>query len=485
MNKKINYLLTGLLISLFSLLIYSLSDGFSPTTDSFSNNLTAVSIVHNHKLDLTDFKEGLIQKNLLDVSTPSKKNQKIYSRTPILNGIFSAPFFYFSDSFYHIKTPSNDLIFYTEYYQIIGKRYAAVISAISVFIIYFIFLNLFKSSKLSVIGTIVFAFGSTIFSTASQGNWQHAPSALLISLTYYFLIKYFQNNKTKFLVPISLFLLISYLIRPVNITFIIALLLLLIFYKKFKGLIISLVIISSGVVGYRLLCNLIGVPNGYSDIIIESLKSINIFSSIKVFISLLISPNTGLFSFHPVFIFSFLGIFLFIKKIIINKNTFIKFPILLFSALNIIFIFGLNSIWIFWPGGISWGPRLLTEAIIPLILFLIFYFSDINKYLKLNKIIFFIFLIISIFNSVLGIYCNTGEWHGNYWNGRSLSSGPWEYKPTMFNYYIFNKRSFFIKKLYRQNNSIYLNTKTYLFHIPEKKIKLIYNQTDKYFDKNN
>ncbi|MDD4938194.1 MAG: hypothetical protein PHX34_04260 [Candidatus Shapirobacteria bacterium] len=478
MKKKLNLILTGILLSLFSFLIYTLSDSFFPTTDSVSNNFTAANIIHNKSLDLTNLKKDLINKGIIDISVSSPKNQKIYSRTPILNGILSVPFFYLSDKLYKIESPSNNFILNSDYYQIIGKRYASLISAISVFIVFFCFLNFSQNFKLSLWGSITYAFGSFIFSTASQANWQHALSALLISLVYFFLIKYFQNNKNKYLVPIPFILLIAYLARPIFITYIIALIILLIFYKKYKESLWSTGIIVIGIISYRLICNSIGIPDGYSNVIVDSLKNINIFYSLKVFISLLISPNCGLFIFHPVFIFSFIGIFYLVKNTINKKYNFLKFPIILFSILNIIFIFGLNTIWYYWPGGVSWGPRLLTEAIIPLLFLSIYYFSNLKTHIKLNQIIFIILLLISTFNSIVCIFCNTGEWNAKYWNNRTFFAGTWEYQPSMINFYIFNKRSFFTKKLTFQNQQLLLRTKTYLLHIPEKRIKIIYDHTD-------
>lgn len=477
MNKKINYFLIGILLSIFSLFIFTLSDNHFPTTDSIPNNITAVNIIHNQRFDLTNFEDDLIKKDLIGISAKNEQTQNIYTKTSILNGMFSVPFFYLSDKYYQIRSPSNQFILDTNYYQIIGKRYAAFVSAISVFFVFICILNFSQNIKIAVLGSITYSFGSFVFSTASQANWQHAPSLLLISLGYLSLINFFKKNDNLSIILTSLFFLISYLIRPVNIIFIVSILLMLVIYKKFKKLIPSIITIGIGFFLYKLLCIQIGIPNGYSSEIIRSLKEINIPNAFEAFLSILFSPNSGIFSYYPVFIFSLFGFFTFIKIFIKKHSIYQKIPIILFSIINIIFIFGLNSIWWCWTGGTSWGPRLLTEATIPLIFLMIFYFSRIKKYETINNRLFVILLIISIFNCLIGIYCNTTEWNDKYWSKKTMLEGAWEYKPTMINYYIFNKRSFYIEELrLKKDNSINLNTKTFLVHVPEKQIKLILEQ---------
>jgi hypothetical protein len=470
--------LVAFFLAIFSFCIYTLTDNSFPTTDSIPNNITAVNIIHHNRIDLTNYKDDLIKRGLINISIENKSTKKIFSKTPILNGILSAPFFYVNDKLSNIRSPSSDFVINTDYYQIVGKKYASFLSSISVFIIFFCLNILFKNTRISFIGALTYTFGGFVFGTSSQANWEHAPSLLLISLGYLFLIKFFKKNQNVYLIPVSLFFLLAYFIRPVNIVFIISLVLLLVFYKKYKGLAILIILNTSGYFIYQTFCRIIGIPNGYSNEIIDSIKNIHIFNSFKIFISILISPNSGLFPYYPIYVFSFMGLIFFIKKIkcIYLKDAISK--IVLFSVFNIVFIFGLNSIWWAWTGGTSWGPRLLTEASVSFIILITYWLTEIKTNTMLNSILFIFLFLISIFNSLVGIYCNTTEWNDKYWNGKSMFEGAWIYKPTMINYYIFNKRSFFTKKLNIKDGQITLTTKTILFHVPERKFKLIYNRTD-------
>lgn len=477
--KKINIILIGILLSLISFFIFTLSDNHFPTTDSIPNNLTAINIVHNNRFDLTNFKNDLIKKDLIGISAENKDNNKIYTKTPILNGIFPVPFFYLSDKYYGIKNPTNEFILNTDYYQIIGKRFASLISAISVFFI-FIFLYKFSANiKYSILGSIVFSFGSFVLSTSSQGNWQHASSLLFITIGFICFQEYFHKLKTKQLTMSTSAFLISYFIRPVNVVFPIALVLIFFIYKRYKSIFMFFVTTIVFFVLNNYLNKIIGIPNGYSNEIVRSFVEINIINALKAFVSILFSPNSGIFSYYPIFIFSLIGVIYFLKnfkKISQHNNV----PIILFALINIVFIFGLNSIWWCWTGGTSWGPRLLTESTLPLIILMIFYLVNNKKYLLFNKIIFVILLGFTVLNSFVCIYCNTTEWNSKYWTGKSMLEGSWQYNPTMINYYLFQKRSFFINKLYLSQNKIIFNTKTYLIHVPDKTIKLIFDNSTVY-----
>lgn len=469
----------GILLSFISFLIFTLNDNHFPTTDSIPNNLTAVNIVHNNRFDLTNFKDDLIKKDLIGISAENKNNNKIYTKTPILNGILPVPFFYLSDKYYGVKNPTNEFILNTDYYQIIGKRFASLISAISVFFVFIFLYNFSNSIKFSILGSIVFSFGSFVLSTSSQGNWQHASSLLFITIGFIYFQKFFQKPKNMNLIISTLSLLISYFIRPVNVVFPISILIILIVYKKYKNIPIFFTTMFIMYVLNGYLNKIIGIPNGYSNEIVRSFIEINIGNALKAFVSILFSPNSGIFSYYPVFIFSFAGFFYIIKHI---KNVIkdVNFPIILFSLINILFIFGLNSIWWCWTGGTSWGPRLLTESTLPLIILMMFYLLDNKEHFLLKRIIFIILLGFTVINSLVCIYCNNTEWNSKYWSNKTMLEGAWQYNPTMINYYLFQKRSFFVNKLYFSKNEIMFNTKTYLIHVPDKTIKLIFDNSTVY-----
>jgi hypothetical protein len=484
--KKI---LIGISIAILSLLIYNLSDNHFLTTDPLSNNFTAINIIYNHRLDITNLKEKLTEKGLIGVSVPNNQGV-LFSRTPILDGIFSVPFFYVADKFYGINKFHSELLFENgEYYQIIGKKYAAFVTSISVFLVYICLLNIFKKYKTSIIGTLIYAFGTFAYSTAAQANWEHAPSLFLISLSYYFLIKFLEKRKKKLIFLTTSILMIAYFIRPINIIFLISLLLLLIYLKNKKSILTFIITAIILYLAYIMFCSSVGIPDGYQTVIIDSLKNINVINAVQVLITILISPNSGLLIFHSIFLFSLIGIIIYIEKSIKNSYFLKKSNlqlILLYSLVSITCILGLNSIWLFWTGGFSWGPRLLTEATIPLIIFLIYFLTNVSK----TVLYFFIPLLIvtsisSIFFSAMSIYCNTAEWNDKYWSHTTMLQGAWENNPSEIYYYMFTKRSFYTNKLYLENGQILFKTQTHLIQFKEKNILKIYERIDNFTPQSN
>lgn len=111
--------------------------------------------------------------------------------------------------------------------------------------------------------------------------------------------------------------------------------------------------------------------------------------NIYVIFRLLFYPYRGLFFYYPIIIFSSLGIFYLYKKH--------KLETLLIISIFLSFLI-FNSMWWFWHGGSSFGPKILT----PSIPFLMIPLTQVigNKKLKL---LFAIFVLFSVFNNLTSL----------------------------------------------------------------------------------
>lgn len=460
-------MLTCILLFICSLFVFTLHDNFYATTDSLPNNYTAVNLIYNRSINLNSIADEIDKHGLMGVTSKSK-NGDIFPKTPVLNGILASPFYLFFDKLNHINTFNSNLLF-NDYYQIVGKYYGSFISSITVSLFFLSLIILFKNYKRSLITTFIYAFSTFTYGTVSQGNWEHAPSFLFYVISLISLILYFNKNNFSYLISTTIFIAFSYFLRPLNIVFIIALVMTLLFGKKIKHTLYTVLVFLFIYIIYTLISQYIGIPNGYKNEITDSITHINIIYSAKVLINILFSPNYGLFTFYPVFIFSLLGLLLFIFKFKTTQLNTEKY-ILIYSLLIIFAIFFLDTIWWAWPGGYSWGPRLLSEATIPMMFFIVYFLQKI----KPNLIIYFSLFITSIygiFSNILCIYANNTEWHALYMGAPSkylISS--WS-KPQIIPFYLFERRALRTQELkHNINGESYFQQKTYLIEYKNKRI---------------
>ena len=472
----------SIFVWIISLSIYTLHGNSSPTSDSLPNNFTAVNIIYNKRLDITNFKQYLIKRKIVQyVATINNKGQW-YAKTPIINGLLSAPFLFVFDRMNNIRHVSAEDFLkkdYEGYYQMVGKYYASLLVSISVVFISLSIYKLFGSKIIALFGSIAYAFGTLAYSTAAQGNWQHGPSLLLISASFYLLLHFLANRQKGNLLLISVLLAVATLIRVINIIFFPILLAVLFFNKKYRKYLPAPLFLFLGIiVGWNLFLSLMGVPGGYNNEIIRSVTSFNQIYSAKVLVSLLFSPNVGLLVFSPIFILSFLGLFKLLLNFFRNKNSFSspQQVFLLISLLCFIALFLFNSIWWAWEGGYSFGPRMLTEGT-PFLIYLGSYFAYSLKEDTLASITLFAFFLLlfaySFLVQIVGVYAHDTDWHYKYYEGRSKLDMAWYNNPNIVDYYLKVKRIFFTQQLVNDEEGLRIEKKYYLLDPDFKQVKLV------------
>ncbi len=479
-------ILLSVFIWFISLSVYTLHGNASPTSDSLPNNFTAVNIIYNHRLDITNFKPYLVKRKIVQYVATINNNGQWYAKTPIINGLLSAPYLFVFDKLNNIDHVSGEDFLknnYEAYYQLAGKYYASFLVSISVA---FIFLSVYKLFGLKIIafaGALVYAFGTLAYSTAAQGNWQHAPSLLLISASFYLLLHFLEKKKKEYLFAVSALLALATLIRIINIIFFPILVTTLLFNKSYrKYIVLSLILFFLIIISWNVFLIQLGVPGGYNSEIIRSFRSFNLVYSAKVLISLFFSPNVGLLVFSPIFILSFFGLFRLFIDSFRSKNS-VNSPVfnfLLISVLSFIAIFLFNSIWWAWEGGYSYGPRMLTEGT-PFLIYLGSYFFYSLKQDRLLKgaftIVFLALFLYSFLIQTVGVYAHDTDWHYKYYEGRTKLEMAWYNKPSIIDYYLKVKRVFFTQDLIKDDAGLRIEKKYYLFDPDFKQVKLLHIYT--------
>lgn len=452
----------GIVLWLFTFSIYTLDANSSSTSDSIPNNFTTVNILYNNRLDLTNFQTYFLKKHQKSVVVKNKDGI-LYAKTPVINGILATPYFYVFDQLHHIHNVSAGAFIhkdYETYYQSVGKYYAATLASISVFVIFLTLYTLYKNLLYALFGAFAYGFVTMTYSTAAQGNWQHAPSLLLISASFYIFISFLRSKRQFLLISISFLLALATLIRISNIFFFIAIISVLLFYKQYRKFVIYpittfflLIVIWQGIT------SAMGIPGGYNSEIIKSLQSFNLFYIVQVIISLLISPNVGLLIFCPLSILSFLGIYKILGVFFRNTKEGLQSVsiFLLTSIISFFLIFLFNSFWWAWEGGYSWGPRLLTEGG-PFLIYLGTYgMSTLRDKIKktICIIVFFILFLYSILIHAVGVYADDNDWHNKYYKeGTDRMVMAWQMNPGVLWYYIVKRKIFFTQRIIKDKRGV-------------------------------
>lgn len=197
--------------------------------------------------------------------------------------------------------------------------------------------------------TLVFAFGTSAWSTASRALWQHGPSMLWLSLTLYLLL--LAQHKPLLSQFTALPLALAYISRPGN-NIAVVLLTIYVFWQYRRYF-----------VRYLLWAAVVAVPFVlYSWSIYHALvppyftlyRGSALDSFVAGAIGTLLSPARGLLIFSPVLLLSIAGVIMAIKR-----RTFQRLEAFLCAIILINWI--ITALWPIWWGGWSFGPRLLSD----------------------------------------------------------------------------------------------------------------------------
>ncbi len=247
------------------------------------------------------------------------------------------------------------------------KLSATLITALSVVVLLFTMRRL-TSEKIAWLIAIVYAFGTSSFSSSSQALWQHGPSQLFLTLTIYCLVR--GLDEPRFTAYAGLALGSAIICRPSNALMgaPIAAYVLLSQGQQFLGFCLTTIPPLLWFLAYNLHYNGSPLSTGFAIGIIDPsrLRSLgaHLFKTplAEGLAGILISPSRGLFVYSPILMVAFVGM------VMVWKNS--KLALLKYLSLAPLPTILLTAKWIAWWGGGSYGPRLLADIMPLLCLFL-------------------------------------------------------------------------------------------------------------------
>lgn len=207
---------------------------------------------------------------------------------------------------------------------------------------------------------LVFAFGTTAWSTASRGLFQHGPSLLMLTTALY--LAYLARNRSSLIQYAALPLALAYTIRPTNSLSVIAfaVYVLLVHRRYFIQFCLWGLAIAALFVAHSWLNFNSWLPSYFSASRIGESRHF-----VEALPGNLYSPARGLFIYSPIFLFVFYGIYLLFRP----GYASLRLMGLLLAGVVLIHWIVVSSFG-HWYGGHSIGPRFFTD-VVPYLVFLL------------------------------------------------------------------------------------------------------------------
>jgi hypothetical protein len=399
----------GLVIAILVIVTFA-AHALSPVTTSTDSAWTfhvAASILQEGNVNLDEYRR------LMDLELDYRLrtvNGHIYYYYPMATPLLVAPVVAVTNMVFGLTRSAN---FYS-YLATHGpddrtarleKLVASAIVALAAALMYLIarrFLGIWKSVGIA----LIFAFATSMWSTASRALWQHGPSALLVLLALY--ITLVGRSRVWAVFATGMILAFAYLVRPTNsLSFaFFGLYYLLNAPRRVWAFVAGALVV---LLPY-FLDNLVNYGNlfsPYSFQLFERLATPAAFG--EALVGTMLSPNRGLFIFTPVFIFAIYGAYRLIAVGGLRRQNLGLYLIAILLSHWVV-----TSLFEDWGGAWSIGPRYFVE-VIPFLMFCLI--AVVESPLLSNRTWWYLFLVAT----ALGVLVQAWSAISPYpflWNGK-------------------------------------------------------------------
>jgi hypothetical protein len=390
-------------ISLLSLLLFVISkNGLKNNTksDPQLTLLTSQSILENGTTNLYNYYSQVKPEEFADGTWKymlRNEQKKVFYFYPIGTSLLSIPVVAVAKLAGYDFTKKED-----------DTLWQSLISSVCVCVIFILLMLLaqhYVSFKVAIVFSFLTCLGSSIISSVGLALWSFNYELILLLISFIHISKTYSQPQTIKGYKLGVLLFFSWLCRPSALVIIgiIALWLFLVNKKELLKYIAVVIILFIPFAIYSKINYHIIVPPYYHPLFWAYMISNETFLSKLA--AVLVSPARGFFIFTPVFILPFLG--LFIKEA--RKNTLFVMALFWFILHCVMLARQAN-----WWGGWSFGPRLFTDALIPVFIMLVITYTKIKE--NKSPIYFALFVILSVpgvaIHAIKGAYNNnTHTWN--------------------------------------------------------------------------
>jgi hypothetical protein len=242
--------------------------------------------------------------------------------------------------------------------QFIASIFGALAGAVFFWLIY----SQFQSLPIALASTFIFAFSTSIWSTATRALWQHGPLVLMLVTAMLLLTR--ARRRPELIQYVALPLAMAYLIRPTAIVPIamISTYVLICHREWFVRYVCWAMVIAIPWVAYNLAIYRLPLPSYYGREAFSQTTQFAVGLAGNLF-----SPSRGLFVFSPVLLFAFSGFALALRDPA-QRPLHVAYGAIVVGHSVIV---GAASMW--WAGH-SFGPRFMTDIVPFLVYFTAFNF---------------------------------------------------------------------------------------------------------------
>ena len=374
--------------------------------DIASTSLLPIALLEHGDFALDQFRE--FYKTFDNTYFVAEVNGRLVSRSPVAAAVLAVPFYGVPLASGWIAHPPNAWLTYPWTGYFVAKFAAALITALAVLMLFFCAREL-ADTRTSAALALVFAFGTSAWSTASQALWQQTPSLLFQLIGIWFLLR--GRRKGAYAVaPAAFFFSAATISRPNNA--IPALLFTLYVVVEYRRAFLRWIAWSIPPVlfflGYNATYNGSPFVIGYQDGVLQYTT----VPQLEAILGLLFSPSRGLFVYSPFFILAVLGVW----QARIEKERFFY----LLAGLTAGFEVFLLSTFKVWDGGWGYGTRMLTDTLPYLTLLLV----PVLVYLRgVARFAFWVSLVYAVLLQSFGLWDYGVRWH---WHWNNLAYNVWD-----------------------------------------------------------
>ncbi len=343
--------------------------------DTEPNQLLPITLIREGNLNFNEFVEpnGDLPYGTMRVG------DRVVSNYPIVPGLLNVPVY--------LVASAAGIDLYTHRFEL-SLITASIVAALSVNVMYLSLARVCRRSTTPILMTLLFAFGTCVWSVASQGLWQHGPSVLMICLAAWLLL----DDDDRRVPWVGLLVGLMLWNRPSNIA--IALPLTIYVWRQHGRALLKYLLL--GALPIALMAWYSAAYLG-SVFALGQTQDAGLFSGdvVQGFFGLLVSPSRGLFIFTPVFFFGMIAL---LKSLFDREAR----SIYRYLAVSVILLIALYSRWYQWWGGASFGYRLLIEAVPMLTIFLAVWWESPIGQRRIPQLLFALSAVASIYVNFLG-----------------------------------------------------------------------------------
>ena len=399
----------ALLIFLLTFGVYTFPVAYNllhkPFFWSAGHDIAAVSVLPVVILERGDFTleqyHQFFIENWRDPYFIAEVNGRLVSRTPIVASILALPFYGIPLGTGWLAQPHRDwLVFpWSAFYP--AKFAAAFITALAVTMFFFCAREL-ANTRTSALVTIAFAFGTSVWSTASQALWQHTPSLLFQMIGVWFVLRGRKRGALA-VAPGALFFSAATVARTNNA--VAALLFTLYVFIEYRPALVRWILWAIPPAALAMIYNALynGSPFvfGYQDGFLHLMTWLRVEGIIGLFLS----PSRGLFIYSPFLVLAIYG------ALLVRQESHWRF----YLCAAIIFIIStyLLSVYHYWDGGWGYGSRMIVDAL-PYLVFLLI--PALPHVRGIARGVFWVALVYAVILQAFGLWDYGIRWHWHWDN---------------------------------------------------------------------